>query len=536
MRHLRVVFFIFLLIVIIYGSFGCYKYKMPSSTFVIGISADPMFLNPVLCTDMTSKMVNAYIFNTLLKYDENLKLTGDLAQRWECDKSGLVWTFYLKKGIKWHDGMPFSAKDVKFTFDKLLDPSTNTFNRGYFQINGKNIEFEVIDDLTVKAKLPEKMASFLSNLTIQGIIPEHILKGEDINRTQRCQFNSQPIGTGPYKFKYWRHSDHIMLEANNDYFKGSPKIPYVAFRIIPSNETRRLALQTQQIDYCDLTDQNINIIKNIEYINIYKWLNFDYTYLGFDLTKPLFQDKLLRKAINYAIDKDKIVKATLKGLGEPATGPIAKSSWAYTENVPIYEYNPQKAKQLLNEAGWHLNKDGWMEKKGKIIEFTINYRSGRPHMEMAVVLIQDYLKDIGIKVNLRSCELSVLIRSCNPGDFEAVLLNWIEETYDPDVVYVEWHSSMIGDQGLNFMSYKNPEADKLLDEAQREYNIEKRKELYYRFQYIVADDAPYIFLWNSMSVAGVNKRVKGLAPESPAGILLYPEKMFIVISNGSEQQ
>lgn len=512
----------YLIIVFAVLTSGCKKPKPPDNVMVLALRSDPMYLNPVLASENSSMDVNAFIFNCLVKYDERMKLKGDLAESWEISENGTIMTFHLRKDIAWHDGAPFKAEDIKFTFDTLFDSKTNTFNRGLFQIDGIKPEIIIVNDNTVQFRLQKAFAPFLTNLTQMGIIPSHLLKGKDINR---CEFNWHPVGTGPFRFKEWKSSERVYLEANKTYFKGSPQLKGILLLIIPSAESRRIALLTGTIDISSLATEDLRILPYVKNVNIFRWSQFVYYYIGFDLTKELFKDRAVRQAINYAINKEKIIKAVLKGAGRVATGPIPLPSWAYSNKVEKYEYNPQKARTLLKRAGWTETNDGMLIKNGKKLEFELRYPSGNPQCEKASVFIQGYLNEAGIKMALRATEFSALINTCNPGQFEAIMLDWVENI-DPDC-FIEWHSSMIGDKGMNFMSYSNPEIDRILMEARTVIDIEKRKALYQKFQKVLVDDAPYVFLWDPDAVVAINKRIKGLPVPGPAGLFIAPEKISL---------
>jgi peptide/nickel transport system substrate-binding protein len=501
---------------------GCRRPGPPKDVLVVALNSDPLYLNPVIASEGTSQQVNAFIFNALLKFNEHLELVGDLAESWKSSKDEKTWTFTLKKNITWHDGAPFTAEDVAFTFDRLFDPAINTYNRGLFMVEGKKPDIKVIDPCTIQFCLPRPFAPFVSNLALMPIIPLHLLKGKDLNHSE---FNWHPIGTGPFMFKEWKASERLYLVANPHYFCGAPLLKGVSMPIIPSAESRRIALMTDTVDTSTLSTEDMRAVKTMKNIQVFQWQQYDYDYLGFDLTKALFQDINVRKAINYAIDKDTIVKAVLQGTGKVATGPIPIASWAYSDDVEKYSYNPEKARSLLISSGWSPGKDRVMTRQGKKLEFEIRYRSGNPAAEKASVIMQAYLMEAGIKVNLRATEFSALLNSCNPGQFEAVILDWIENC-DPDN-FTEWHSSQMGDKGMNYMSYQNPKVDRILEEARSLSDRAKRKKLYSELQQIVVNDAPYVFLWNPDYVVAVNRRVHGLPPPGPAGLFTDLEKLYV---------
>jgi peptide/nickel transport system substrate-binding protein len=245
-----------------------------------------------------------------------------------------------------------------------------------------------------------------------------------------------------------------------------------------------------------------------------------------DLTNDMFKDIRVRKAINYAVDTNIITKASRHGAGIPAYGPVPSASWAYDDTKAKYSYNPKKSRELLEQSGWIMKSDGYRYKDGKKFSFKLTFRSGSKSSEAACLYIQSYLKDIGIEVKLMQLDMGALIKSLNPGKYESVVFAWVEP-FDPDV-FTEWHSSQMGDKGMNFMSYSNKEVDTLLEQARSEFNRNKRKELYVKIQDKITDDAPYIFLYNDVSYFGVNKRVTGLPQSSSAGLWIRPEEIRIV--------
>jgi len=522
---------IYLITAIILLSFfaGCAS-RNPSAarqqTLRIAIKSDPKMLNPVMASEMISITVNSFIFNGLVKYDENLEIVPDLATSWDISDGGRRFVFHLKKGVKWHDGEEFTANDVVFTMEKILDPKTNTFNAGLFKVGGKKIEFRAIDKYTVEARLAVSFAPFLNNLTLAPIAPEHLLKNEDINRTE---FNRKPVGTVPFRFVEWKVSDRVVLKANPDYFKGKPRLERVEFRIIPSAEGSRIALLSRQIDMAGLSAEDLFImghLKNIpEHIEIKKWADFTYFYYSFDLTNKIFADKRVRYAINYAVDRDMLVQSVLHGTGVPISGPIPRASWVYTDDVDHYKYDPEKAKKLLDEAGWNIGPGGIRVKGGKKLSFKVIYKNGSRSSEGACIQIQSYLRAVGIELKLQALDFGALIDSLYPNKFDSVVFDWVEP-FDPDI-FVEWHSSQCGDDGMNFMSYKNPEVDKLLEKARSSLDRDERKKLYFEIQKKIVADAPYVWLWNQEAAVGVNKRVRGLSKHSPAGLLVEPEKVWV---------
>lgn len=516
----KLILFTFLILFIFI--FGCGVEK-PNDILFYALKADPTTLNPIISSEIPSQIVNSTIFNSLLRYDDKMNIVMDLAESLNVEEDGKKWIFNLKKNVKWHDGIEFTSEDVIFTFEKLYDPNTNTFNRGLFTIGGKQLKVKALDKYTVEIILPEKFSPFESNLTTLGIIPKHILDGKDINRDG---FNWSPIGTGPFKFKKWQSGEKIYVEKNENYFAGSPQLKGIVFQIIPSSESRRTSLITGYTDIGEITPEDLLALDKCDNLNIYSWNQFMYCYVGFDLTNPLFQDINLRKAINYATDKKSIISAVFKKNAVRALGPIPPASPYYDDSLPEYNFDPQKSIELLKDSGWKINeKTKIFEKDGKKLSFEVMYPSSNVAFEKAAVFMQAQMKQARIEMRLKSMEFSALINSCYPSKFESLIFDWVEN-FDPDN-YTVWHSSQCNDDGMNFMSYKNKKVDELIEKGRITRDKKERIKIYSEIQKTIVNDSPYIFLWSPKGLVAVNKRIKGLSTPSPAGILVKCEKIYI---------
>ena len=342
---------------------------------VNGGIGDASNLIPLLASDKPSHDIAGLVYNGLVKYDKNMNTVGDLAEFWDISANGLIITFHLRKGVKWHDGRPFTAADVLYTYQVTIDPKTPTAYAGDFL---KVKKADVLDDYTFRVTYDKPFAPALISWGA-SILPKHLLAGTDITKSPLTR---HPIGTGPYKFKEWVAGQKIVLVANPDYFEGRPYIDGHITRIIPDMATLFLELRSQGIDISGLsplqyTRQTESKVFQDNF-NKYRYLSFAYTYLGYNLKNPLFTDKRVRQAISYAINKDEIVSGVLLGLGKPATGPFKPGTWAYNGDVKIYNFNPQKARELLREAGWKdSNGDGILEKDGKPFVFELVLSQGQ---------------------------------------------------------------------------------------------------------------------------------------------------------------
>jgi peptide/nickel transport system substrate-binding protein len=481
---------------------------------VRGEIGDASNLIPLLASDKPSHDVAGLVYNGLVKYDKNMNITGDLAESWKISADGLIITFHLRKGVKWHDGRPFTAADVLYTYQVTIDPKTPTAYSGDFL---KVKKAEILDDYTFRVTYDQPFAPALISWG-SAILPRHLLAGKDITKSP---LKRQPIGTGSYMFKEWVAGQKIVLVSNPNYFEGRPYIDGNITRIIPDTATMFLELRAQGISYMDLTPLQYtrqtenNLFK--KYFNKYRYLGFKYTYLGYNLKNPLFTDKRVRQAISYAINKDEIISGVLLGLGKPATGPYKPGTWAYNGNVKTYQYNPQRAGELLREAGWiDANSDGILEKGGQPFVFEIITNQGNETRQKCAEIIQRQLKEVGINVKIRILEWAAFVNDfINKRRFDAVILGWTI-TLDPDA-YDVWHSSKTAPEELNFMSYKNSEVDELLEKGRGTFNQKERKKYYDRFQEILAEDQPYTFLYVPEELIIISNRFRGIEP-APIGL------------------
>ncbi len=471
---------------------------------------DASFLNPILATDSASNDINGLVYNGLVKYDKNIQLVGDLAESWDVKRGGLEIVFHLRNNVRWHDGQAFTADDVLFTYQKLRDPKVQTPYASDFD-DVASVTAPTPHTIRVLYKRP--FAPALASWGM-GMVPKHIYEKGDFNTNPA---NRAPIGTGPYKFKQWKTDQYILLEANADYFEGAPQIQRYIYRIIPDSAVQFLEMRNQSVDTMNLTPDQYRAYDSIfENHKRYRYPSFSYVYMGFNLRNPLFSDKRIRQALAYAIDRETLVKGLLLGMGQPITGPFPVSSWAYNKDVPQFPYDPQKALALFAEAGWTPNAQGYLIKEGKPLTFTLMTNQGNKVRALACEAIQQQLKKIGIDVNIRIMEWSTFIHQyLDKKDFEAIVMGW-QVGRDPDN-YAMWHSSQQREGQYNFVSYSNPEVDRLLVEGRAVFDFKKRQQIYWKIHKDIAADLPYLFLYCPDSLVAIHKRYVG--PEvAPAGL------------------
>ena len=496
-------------------------------TIVEGTIGEASTLIPILATDSSSHAVAAQIYNGLVKYDKNLNIIGDLAESIEVSADGLEITFHLHRGVKWHDGAPFTSRDVLYTYRIIIDPKTPTaYAEDFKQVKG----IVASDDYTVRVTYASPFAPALASWGT-SILPAHLLEGKDITRSPLAR---TPVGTGPYRFGEWVTGQKIVLESNHEYFEGRPYIDRYIYRIIPDTSTMYMELKAGAIDLMNLTPvQYARQTTSPGFrsrFNKYRYPSSGYVYMGYNLRHPLFKDKRIRQALTAAINKDELIHGVLFGMGQKAHGPIVPGRWAYNPAVRDIDYDPRHAAEMLAKAGWReknsngilirkakeKNAEGVVVEKVKTFTFTILTNQGNQQRLLTAQIIQQRLRFVGIDVKIRIVEWATFLKEfVDKGNFEVVMLGW-NISQDPDM-YDVWHSSKTSPGELNFIGFKNPEVDRLLVEGRGTFDIEKRKKAYFRIQEILADEQPYTFLYVPDALPVVSSRIRGIEP-APAGI------------------
>ncbi len=481
---------------------------------VEGTIGEASTLIPVLAADSASHAVAGQIYNGLVKYDKDLKIVGDLAESFDVSPDGLAITFHLRKGVTWHDGAPFTARDVLYTYRVIIDPKTPTaYAEDFKQVKS----IAAPDDHTVRVVYDKPFAPALASWGT-NILPAHLLEGQDITKSPLAR---KPVGTGPYRFKEWIAGQKIVLEFNPDYFEGRPYLDRYIYRIIPDTSTMYMEMKAGAIDLMSLTPvqyaRQTTTRQFTSRFNKFRYPSSGYLYMGYNLRHPLFGDKRIRQAITAAINKEELIHGVLFGMGQKAHGPIVPGRWAYNPNVKDIGYDPKHAAELLAQAGWReKNADGILVRDGRPFQFTILTNQGNQQRLMSAQIIQQRLKYVGIDVKIRIVEWATFLKEyIDKGKFEVVMLAW-NISQDPDM-YDVWHSSKTNPGELNFVGFKNAEVDRLLVEGRGTFDIEKRKQAYFRIQEILAEEQPYTFLYVPDALPVVSARIRGVEP-APAGI------------------
>jgi len=494
---------------------------------------DAKTLNPPLMSESTGGDIIGLVFNGLLRYDENLKLEGCLAEKWSVSPDGKLITYRLRRGVKFQDGVEFTSADVLFTYQVFTNPKVNTpYASDYKYIS----RVETPDKYTVKVYYRQPFAPALS-ATFNMILPKHLLEGKDINT---CDFGRNPVGTGPYRFVEWKTAQKIVLEANPDYWEGKPHIQRYVLRIIPDSASCFLSLLKGETDAIGAwttesmsAEQYVRQADNDKFtsrFNKFKTDQFMYVFLGWNLENPLFQDRDVRTALTLALDRNAIIQNVTYGLAKPCTGPFVPISWAYNPDVKALPFDPEKAKVLLKQAGWtDTDGDGVLDKviNGKKTPFSFKLYTAQGSTSQARIatILQEQYKSVGIHVETVVMEWTVLLSQyVETRKYDAMVMAW-QLTPDPDC-YAIWHSSQTGQHQYNQIDYKNPEVDRLLVEGQTTLNQAKRQAIYRKIHQILYDDQACCFLYVPPALSALHKRFKGYHV-TPLGLSGHPERWYV---------
>jgi peptide/nickel transport system substrate-binding protein len=486
-------------------------------TLIDATIGEPSGLIYMVAGESAAGAISSNIFNKLLKYDKNLDLEGELVESWQISSDQKTINFKLKPNLKWSDGQPLTSADVLWTWRAVTDEKTRSPYASDFQLVKKA---ETPDALTFSVTYDQAYAPALDSWAGLQILPKHLLQGQDLHTTA---FARKPVGSNYYKLDSWTNGENIKLSRNPSSVLGQAKIDRLVTRIIPDSSAQFLELMADNIDSMGLDP--IKYARIIparpelkQKLALYKELGNSYTYMGFNLKRKPYDDARVRKAINYAIDKQEIIDGVYLGLGIDIASPYKPGTRWSNPDLKPYPYDPEKAKALLKEAGFvDSDGDGILERDGKPFSFEILTNQNKER-EKSAVLIQRRLKNVGIQANVRAIEwASFISRFIKTGDFDVVILGW-GLGLDPDQFNI-WHSSQQAPGQFNFIGYNNPNIDKLLEQGRTELNPDKRQKIYHEFARVLLEDSPIVYLSAGYGLSAIHKRVKGIDnPAPPAGV------------------
>jgi peptide/nickel transport system substrate-binding protein len=472
---------------------------------MMGTTTDVGPMNPLLAMSGISSMLVDLIFDSLIIIDRNGRVNPHLASSWETDDHDTQWTFHLSPGVTFHDGVPLTAEDVKFTLD-LVKSRSDLKRFAYLPQRIK--EVKVIDAHTIVLSLtaPSPLLLSISALEDLGILPKHIFQQEDLLKTK---WNFSPVGSGPFRFLSLS-KEEIRLEAYDGYFPGRSYLDGVIVKLCENKRIVWAKLMNGEIDYhWSLLPTSFEIIQKVPEFSTYAYVNVYYYLLGFNHKNPLFRDPKVRQALNYAVNREQISQKLFMGRAPLCAGTIFPESWAYDSQITPLPHDPGRALDLLKEAGWgERNQDHLLQKEGKAFTFKVYIPAGFDLLEEMALLIREDLLRLGILMDIEKVPVTVLMNKyIYARQFEAFLVH-IRAGAEPHERFISWHSSQIKD-GSNFPGYENKEVDLLLEAGEQIRDQQKRKQIYTQYQKVMQEDPPGIFLLWSVSFTALHQRFKG---------------------------
>jgi peptide/nickel transport system substrate-binding protein len=488
-----------------------------SGMFTYGFNGEPATLNPILSSDSISSGITNFVNDSLLKEDENLEIVGELAENWEVSDDGKTITFFLQDDVYWHDGEQLTADDVVFTMNMILDPK-------YTGVRASDLkyveEIVALSDFEVQFKLSQVDVPMMEALAgaAMGIIPEHVFKDVPAEELREHQGSWNPIGTGPYKFVEYVSGQYTVLEANEDYWGEGPFIKTIMIKHFQDNQSVLSAFENGDIDYiAKIPVEDIDRLKEnlSEEVTFVETPNNGYYYIGLKQNHKYLEDKSVRQALMYSLDRQTIIDTVFQGYGTVINSHSVPISWAHTDDVNEYPQDLEKAEQLFTEAGWTKGNDGFLyNEDGEKLEFTIVSMAGEEEKANVIAMVIEQWKNVGVDVDVEYYERSVLFNQyLDVGEFESYMWGW-NLSNDPDSFNM-FHSSQAklneaGEpdpngtlKGFNDCEYINPEVDQLLEAGRKTYDTEERKVIYAQIQQILNEELPYIFLYTTNDVKAI---------------------------------
>ena len=548
-------FFIFVLL--LFSGCSTYQTQKDINQITLSTTSDPKSFNPIIAKETSTTNITTFIFEGLVEMDGvTLEVKPSLAYKWQIDKSGKKWIFYLRDDVYWNDGEKFSADDVIFTYNDLIyNESIPTSSRDVLTVDGKQINVKKVDDYTVEFQLPEKFAPFLKLMT-QEIFPKHILEKNVLNGTITSTWGvnekvNNIVGTGPYKMKEYRPGEWVILEKNEKYWKKDekgnrlPYIPKIIFLIIPDPNMTILKFRTGDIDIISIRGQDFSVLEpyqkkeNFTIYEIGPSHSSNFLSLNQNVFSPIdnykikwFKNLYFRKAIAHSIDKKNIIKNVFNGLAVPQVGPMTPScGFYYNKNLPDYEYNLSKARQYLLKGGFHYKQRKLFDNENNQIRFTILTNSDNfERIQIGNVIIND-LEKLGMDVNLLPVEFNTLVTKLSvTNDWEGVIIGFtggIEPHFSKNVwmSYGQLHLWNMGQKKI--LEEWEKEIDFLFDEGAKELNENKRKVIYDRWQEIVQQQLPLIHTVNPLVIYAVRNKFGNLKPSVYGGVLHNIEEIYV---------
>ncbi|NMM62893.1 peptide ABC transporter [Clostridium sp. P21] len=496
--------------------------KNRKDTLIVGSNDAPKGnMNALTAQSLYDQYAYELVFDTLISNDEQGNPVPTVAEKWEISSDGTKYTFHLKKDVKFSDGTPLTAEDVAFTYTALCDPNydgqiSNQANhiKGYKEYNkgdAKTVEgIKVVDPYTIEITLSSPKASALWDLGGITILSKKYYGFEKGNFQRLKSLDQKPMGSGPYIMKKFKPGQEVDFESNPSYWRGPAKIKNIIMKKTDaSTMIQEITTGGVDVNLIPAKPENISMLDGAGFINKQFYTDNGYGYMAFNLKDPRFQDKKVRQALTYGLNRQGFVDSYYKGYASVCNQPFSPNQWAYSEDVNQYKYDPDKAGKMLDEAGWKLNSsDGYRYKDGK--KFTINWLTytGSKYEDSLISIAKDSWKKIGVELIPQSMDFNSVLDKADKRQYEIYNMSW-SLVIDPDSTQI-FHSSQDVPGGSNNMSFRNADSDKLLEEGLKVTDKAKRKEIYNKWAKLINEELPYIFLDQTKYLWGVSSRVEGM--------------------------
>lgn len=479
------------------------------SVLVTDLPMGPLTFNPVLLKDADSWEVNTYIFESLLKRDNTtLEFIPNLANSYEISPDHLVYTFHLRKDVKWNDGTQMTAEDVIYTFERMRDPKVDAPNRRHYL---KDISsMEKLDDYTVRFVYTKPYFRALDIIGGLLIIPKHVFDdGHDFNKHPA---NFKPVGTGPYKLSEWKASRYAKLVRNENYWGEKPAISGIVINTVSNSMVAFQLLKKGAADFGRMRAiqwaRQTNSKSFSENFTKHKYYQPNFSYIAWNMRTPYFEDKRVRLAMGMFLNRDAILKEILFNQGEMVESPFYKFGSQYDESLKPVSYDPKEARHLLSDAGWaDTDGDGVLDKNGVAFEFNFVVSAESLFTKSIGLMLKEELAKAGITMEIRQIEAATMMKLKAERKFDAMLGAWgLPLEHDP---YEIWHSSQIA-EGSNITGFADERVDKIIEDARSEFDETKRNKLYKEFQKIIYEEQPYTFLYTLPNLVAITKRFENV--------------------------
>jgi peptide/nickel transport system substrate-binding protein len=488
---------------------GCIRRPVENpNVIVMGITSGPNNLDPRISSDDTSQKLGQLIFSSLMTLDEHLRAVPQLAERIE-NPDPLTWVITVRRGVAFHDGHELTSADVVYTFRSLLAPGFVSPLRGAYRMVRS---IDARDRYTVVFSLTEPFATFPANLVVPPIVPDGA----------GPSFRDHPIGTGPYRFVSYAVDDRLELEAFPDYYGGRPRNDGLVFRFVPDEIMRGLELRKGTMDLVvnDIGPDIVHQLEESPTLQTVQSPGTDYQYIGVNLRDPILRDVRVRQALAYAVDRDAIVKYLRRGLATPAVGIMPPIAWAFEPDVFRFTHDPERAKRLLDEAGYP-DPDG----EGPATRFTLSMKvQSIEFSRLQATVIQQSLQEVGIHLDVRMYEFATLYADVLKGNFQLYTLQWTGGyAADPDIIRRVFHSQQTPPSGFNRGYFSDPRVDDLIDRATVSTDVQQRQRLFSDVQRLLSKEVPYISLWNKTNYVVAQRTLTGISLRPAADFLFLKD-------------